>query len=263
MKNPIEQFEVSVIFSFEIYKNKIDLTLTNITITYFIILIFILFFMYLIIPKKTKKIQLNENYIFFVSNRWQLLVEYLILAVLQIIVDNFDDAIVAQKFVPFILSLFFFILLLNLIGLIPYSISVTSHCFITFGFSFSVFVGATFIAIQKHKLKILQILIPVNASVVIAVFLILIELVSYFSRPFSLGLRLFINIMTGHCLLKVIVGFSWELLLISGVYGPLLHFIPVIALILLIVLEIMVAVIQTYVFIVLTCIYLNDSINLH
>lgn len=263
MKNPIEQFEISALLSFEIYNNQIDLTITNLTITCFIVLLFLLLLMWLIVPKNTnKKDQKVENIIFLIPNRWQFVMEYAISMVFQVIIDNFDDISEAKKFVPFILSLFFFILFMNLIGLLPYSVSVTSHCIITFALSFSVFFGALILAIQKHKLKILQLLIPVNASVLIAVFLIPIELASYFSRPFSLGLRLFINLMAGHCLLKVIVGFSWGLLLMSG-FGPLLHLVPTLALILLIGLEIMVALIQTYVFTVLTCIYINDSINLH
>jgi ATP synthase subunit 6 len=265
MKNPIDQFEVSIFFSLEIYKNIIDLTITNLTITYFIVLAFMLFFVYLIVPKKIKSLKnkIDENIVFVVPNRWQLLVEYIIVAIFQLIYDSFDCKTGAQKFVPFILSLFFFILLMNLVGLLPYSVSVTSHCVITFALSFSVFFGSLLIAVQKHELKVLHILIPADASVLVAVFLIPIELASYFSRPFSLGLRLFINLMAGHCLLKVIVGFSWKLLMISNFFGPFLHLIPVIALVLLIGLEIMVAFIQTYVFVVLTCIYLNDSDNLH
>ena len=108
----------------------------------------------------------------------------------------------------------------------------------------------------------LSLFIPANTSFILAIILVPIEFISYLAKPVSLGVRLFINLMAGHTLLKVIVGFSWSTLFLEN-YISMIHTIPLILLIVLMGLELCVAFIQTYVFIVLVCIYINDSINLH
>ena len=155
-----------------------------------------------------------------------------------------------------------FILLNNLIGLVPYSFTVTSHLIVTFTLSFSIFIGVNIIAYNHHKINMLSLFIPANTSFALALILVPIEFVSYIAKPISLGVRLFINLMAGHTLLKVIVGFSWSMLLLEDVIS-LIHIVPLIILVILMGLELGVALIQAYVFTVLTCIYLNDSINLH
>jgi F-type H+-transporting ATPase subunit a len=128
--------------------------------------------------------------------------------------------------------------------------------------SFSVFIGTAIICFEKHGYKTIQIFVPANLSFLLTFLLIPIEIISYISKPISLGVRLFINLMAGHCLLKVIVGFSWVLLSLDDIL-PLFHTLPLMILVLLIGLELGVALIQTYVFTILTCIYINDSINMH
>ena len=108
----------------------------------------------------------------------------------------------------------------------------------------------------------LSLIIPANSSVSLALVLVPIELISYLAKPISLGVRLFINLMAGHTLLKVIVGFSWSMLLLEDLLA-FVHIIPLFLLVVLIGLELCVALIQAYVFIILTCIYLNDGVNLH
>jgi F-type H+-transporting ATPase subunit a len=108
----------------------------------------------------------------------------------------------------------------------------------------------------------LSLFIPANTSFGLALLLVPIEFVSYIFKPISLGVRLFANLMAGHTLLKVIVGFSWSMLLLEDLLA-VVHVLPLLVLILLMGLELGVAVIQAYVFTILTCIYLNDSINLH
>ena len=147
-------------------------------------------------------------------------------------------------------------------GLIPYSFTCTSHLIVTFSISFSVFLGINIIGYKKYQLKLFSLFIPSNTSVFLALILVPIEFKSYIAKPISLGVRLFINLMAGHTLLKVIVGFSWSMLVLEDIV-TLIHFIPLLILIVLIVLELSVAMIQAYVFTILTCIYLNDSINLH
>ena len=126
----------------------------------------------------------------------------------------------------------------------------------------SIFIGINIICIKRHKSHMLSLFLPANTSFGLALLLVPIEFVSYIFKPISLGVRLFANLMAGHTLLKVIVGFSWSMLLLEDVLS-IAHVIPLIILVILMGLELAVAVIQAYVFIILTCIYLNDGINLH
>ena len=174
--------------------------------------------------------------------------------------DNIN--IEGEKYFPFISVLFTFILFSNLIGLIPYSFTITSHLIVTFTLSLSIFIGVNIICIKRYKAHMLSLFIPANTSFGLALLLVPIEFVSYIFKPISLGVRLFANLMAGHTLLKVIVGFSWSMLLLEDLLA-VVHVLPLFVLILLVGLELGVAIIQAYVFIILTCIYLNDSINLH
>ena len=144
----------------------------------------------------------------------------------------------------------------------PYSFTITSHLIVTFILSFSIFIGAMLICVSKHKAQMFSIFLPANTSFGLALLLVPIEFVSYIFKPISLGVRLFANLMAGHTLLKVIVGFSWSMLLLEDVLS-IAHIIPLLILVILMGLELAVAVIQAYVFTILTCIYLNDGINLH
>ena len=128
--------------------------------------------------------------------------------------------------------------------------------------SFSIFIGINIIGFKHYKQKLLSLFLPANTSFLLALILVPIEFISYIAKPISLGVRLFINLMAGHTLLKVIVGFSWSILLIEDTLS-IIQIVPLIILIILMGLELAVAVIQAYVFTILTCIYLNDSINLH
>ena len=118
------------------------------------------------------------------------------------------------------------------------------------------------IGLKKHGVNLLSLIIPANSNFSLALVLVPIEFVSYVAKTISLGVRLFINLMAGHTLLKVIVGFAWSMLLLEDLLS-FIHLIPLLLLIILMGLELGVALIQAYVFTILTCIYLNDSINLH
>lgn len=149
-----------------------------------------------------------------------------------------------------------------MIGLIPYSFTLTSHLIVTFSLSTAVFIGVNIIGFNIHSTKMLSLFLPSNTSFGLALLLVPIEFVSYIFKPISLGVRLFANLMAGHTLLKVIVGFSWSMLLLDDLLFCM-HIVPLLVLIILMGLELAVAVIQAYVFTILTCIYLNDSVNLH
>lgn len=260
MKSPIEQFEIVPLINLEIYENVIDFSVTNLFLANLFVIFFFGLIMYYIVPKSNN--MYTENNILFIPNRWQLVIEYLIVNISQLFTDNLGNNEEAQKFLPFIFSLFNIILFINLLGLLPYSFTVTSHLIITFLMSFSVFIGTIIVCYKKHNFKMIELFVPANTSFLLTLLLVPIEFISYISKPISLGVRLFINLMAGHCLLKVIVGFSWVMLSLEDIF-PILHIFPLIILILLVGLELGVAVIQAYVFTVLTCIYLSDSINLH
>jgi ATP synthase subunit 6 len=164
----------------------------------------------------------------------------------------------SEKYFVLIAALFNFILFSNLIGLIPYTFTPTSHLIVTFLLSFSVFIGINVVTFRKYEMKSFSLFLPANTTFFLALFLVPIEFISYIARPISLGVRLFVNIMAGHTLLKVIVGFSWSMLILENFvsFGLI---VPLFMLVLLFGLELGVALIQTYVFVVLTCIYIQDG----
>jgi ATP synthase subunit 6 len=187
---------------------------------------------------------------------WQKSIEFVAEVTAQLISDIISTN--NEKYFPLISVLFNFILFSNLIGLLPYSFTTTSHLIVTFTLSFSVFIGINIITVEKYKMKTFSLFLPANTTFFLALLLVPIEFISYIAKPISLGVRLFINLMAGHSLLKVIIGFSWNMLLLeNGTSAGLI--LPMIILVILFGLELGVALIQTYVFIILTCIYIQDG----
>jgi F-type H+-transporting ATPase subunit a len=252
---PLEQFQILSLLSIKVL--YLDFSLTNLAL---INLIVILMYSIIVYFFSSSTNYLNEISFYFVPNNWQILVETVYEVVSQLLFDNINAE--GEKYFPFVSVIFTFILFSNLIGLIPYSFTVTSHLIVTFTLSLSVFIGVNIICIQRYKMEMLSLFIPANTTFSLALLLVPIEFVSYIFKPISLGVRLFANLMAGHTLLKVIVGFAWSMLLIED-FLAISHLIPLLILILLVGLELGVAVIQAYVFTILTCIYLNDGINLH
>ena len=252
---PLEQFQIISLLSIKLF--YLDFSFTNLFLVNIIVLI--LFSSIFFFASSTSN-SLGTVSFFLIPNVWQVLLESIYETVSQLLFDNLN--LKGEKYFPFISVLFCFILFSNLIGLVPYSFTITSHLIVTFTLSFSVFIGVNIIGIQRYKLHMLSLFIPANTSFGLALLLVPIEFVSYIFKPISLGVRLFANLMAGHTLLKVIIGFSWSMLLLENLLA-LGHLIPLLVLVLLMGLELGVAVIQTYVFTILTCIYLNDSINLH
>lgn len=166
----------------------------------------------------------------------------------------------AKAFVPYIFSLFLFILMGNLLGLIPYSFTFTSHIIVTMTLALIIFVIITLVGIFKHGLHFLRLFFPSDIPIFVAPLLIPVEIMSYLSRPLSLGVRLFANMVAGHAMLKIFAGFA--VLLSTGTLLPL-SILPLMVNVLLTGFEVMVAILQAYVFTILTCIYLNDALNLH
>lgn len=146
--------------------------------------------------------------------------------------------------------------------MIPYSFTVTSHIIVTFGLSLSIFIGVTIIGFYTHRIHFFSILLPSGTPLALSFFLVVIELISYIARAFSLAIRLFANLMSGHSLLKILAGFAWTMLSIGGIFY-LLSLIPLIVVFAVTGLEVGIAMLQAYVFTILTCLYLNDAIHLH
>jgi ATP synthase subunit 6 len=249
--SPLDQFKIAPLFSFQFA--GIDLSVTNFLVVSLLTLFVIQSFVFLIKESST-------NSFFAIPSGWQNLIEKLYALVTQLLSDIITTG--SEKYFPFVSVLFMFILTNNLIGLVPYSFTTTSHITLTFFLSFSIFVALNIIGFQRHGLELFSLFLPANTGFFLALLLVPIELVSYLAKPISLGVRLFINLMAGHSLLKVIVGFSWNMLLVENLKS-ILFIVPLLILVLLMGLELGVALIQAYVFITLTAIYLNDSEALH
>lgn len=247
----LEQFAILPLINLKF--EHVDISITNQTI--FLDIVVIVMYMLFCYTADSK------GHFFFKPSFMQLVIELLFKFATAVIANNMELK-TAERFLPLVISVFFFILLLNLIGLIPYSFTVTSHFVVTFGFSLFLFLGVIIITIRKHKLFTLDLFLPSGTPVLLAFLLVPVELISYCFKPISLSIRLFANMTAGHTLLKVIAFFSFCLLDYSGLLG-LGAVIPLLLLIPLVFLETAVAFIQALVFIILLSMYLNEADKLH
>tara|TARA_Y100000590_G_scaffold244705_1_gene275006 strand:+ start:352 stop:1086 length:735 start_codon:yes stop_codon:yes gene_type:complete len=240
--NPMQQFEVHRIGP-EINLGSTNLSFTNASLFMTLSAAAILIFLFLGTKKKL-----------LVPSKIQLITEMTYSFVAKMINDTAGSS--AKPFFPFIFTLFIFVLFCNMIGMLPYSFTVTSHIIVTFVLAAIIFVGVTIIGFIKHGIKYLELFVPKGVPVVLLPLIVVIEIISYLSRPVSLSVRLFANMMAGHTMLKVFGGFVISLGLLGG-WLPLGFSVALTGL------EILVAFLQAYVFAILTCIYLNDALNLH
>ena len=240
--NPMHQFEVYRIGP-EIILGSLNLSFTNASLFMVISAVLILILLFV----GTKKNLL-------VPSKMQLISEMSYTFVAKMISDTAGSN--AKPFFPFIFTLFMFVLFCNMIGMLPYSFTVTSHIIVTFVLAAIVFIGVTVIGFVKHGIKYLELFVPKGVPAVLLPLIVVIEIISYLSRPVSLSVRLFANMMAGHTMLKVFGGFVISLGILGG-WLPLGFSIALTGL------EILVAFLQAYVFAILTCIYLNDALNLH
>jgi F-type H+-transporting ATPase subunit a len=165
-------------------------------------------------------------------------------------------------FFPLIFSLFIYILINNLVGLVPYSFAPTSHFIITFSISFTVVIGATILGFQIHALKFFSLFVPSGCPLGLVPLLVLIEFISYLARNVSLGLRLAANILSGHMLLNILGGFTYNIMS-NGLVYFFLGLVPLLFIIAFSGLEIGIAFIQAQVFVVLSASYIKDALELH
>ena len=240
MHSPMEQFEIKRLLNFHI--GSLDASYTNsaLWMTIAVILAFLLFVV------GTQKRAL-------VPGRIQAIAEVGYEFVANMLRDNVGDA--GKKYFPFVLTLFVFILFCNVLGLVPYSFTPTSHIIVTFAMAGVVFVGVTLIGFIRHGVHFLSFFVPKGVPVALLLLLVPIEIISYFVRPFSLSIRLFANMLAGHTMLKVFGGFVVMLGVVGG-WAPLAFIVAFTGL------ELLIAFLQAYVFAILTCLYLNDAIHL-
>jgi F-type H+-transporting ATPase subunit a len=249
--NPLEQF--AIISLIPIHFGNLYLSFTNSTL-FMILTIGVVLLLFQLVT-------LHGGYL--VPNAWQSFVEIVYDFVLNLVNEQISGSTsVKQRFFPIVFTTFSFLLFCNLIGMIPYSFTVTSHFVITLGLAFALFIGVTIVGFQFHGLHFFSLLLPQGVPLILAPFLVLLELISYCFRAVSLGIRLFANMMAGHSLVKILSGFAWTMLSIGGIMY-IAQLAPLFIVFALIGLELGVAVLQAYVFTILICIYLNDAINLH
>ena len=238
--SPLEQFAIKRFIELDVA--GVDFSFTNSSAMMVLAVVCIVSFVMLGIRRHA-----------LVPTRWQSMVELSYELIAKSVRDNIGTE--GRPFFPLIFSLFMFILFCNVLGLIPYSFTVTSHIIVTFVFASAIFIGVTVLGLIRHGLKFFSLFLPPGVPLLLAPLLVPIELVSYLSRPISLSVRRAANMMAGHTMLKVFAGFVVAL--------GLLGIAPLIFIILLYALETLIAFLQAYVFAVLTCLYINDAIHLH
>lgn len=249
--SPLDQFEIRDIISLKAnILGNIQFSITNIGI-FLSISLFVILIMHL----------LSTNFNYITPENWSIARET-IYATVHSIVINQINAKKGQFYFPFIYALFIYILINNLIGLVPYSFSATSHFIITFSLSFTVVLGATIVGFNKHGLEFFSLFVPSGCPLALLPLLVLIEFISYLSRPVSLGLRLGANILSGHMLLNILGGFTYNIMT-SGIIYFFLGLIPLLFIIAFSALELGIAFIQAQVFVVLSSSYIKDSLDLH
>jgi len=251
ISSPLDQFEIRNLLSLDapILAN-IHISLTNISL-------YLIVGMLLILSLNI----LATNYNKIVSNKWSISQESIYVTIHSIVVNQIN-ARSGQIYFPFIYTLFIFILINNLIGMVPYSFASTSHFILTFALSFTVVLGATILGFQRHGLEFFSLLVPAGCPLGLLPLLVLIEFISYLARNISLGLRLAANILSGHMLLNILAGFTYNIMT-SGFIFFFLGLIPLAFIIAFSGLELGIAFIQAQVFVVLTSSYIKDGLDLH
>lgn len=249
--SPLDQFEVRNLLSLDApILGNLSFSLSNIglylTIGGYLVLILNL-------------MATNQNKV--VSNNWSISQETIYATVHGIVVNQINEKN-GQVYFPLMYTLFVFILINNLIGMVPYSFASTSHFVLTFSLSFTLVLGATFLGLNKHGLEFFSLFVPAGTPLALLPLLVIIEFISYLARNISLGLRLAANVLSGHLLLAILSGFTYNIMT-SGFIFFLLGFFPLAFIIAFSGLELAIAFIQAQVFVILSCSYVKDALELH
>ena len=248
INSPLEQFEVTNLIGLNApIFGYLHLNLTNLAL-YSILVLFIIISLH----------YLGNNDNKLVPSKWSIALESIYASINSMVREQLGK----EVYYPFIYSLFFFILIANLTGNVPYSYAITTSVIVTLSLSFTILIGVTILGLYIHNLKFFAFFIPNGCPLALVPLLVLIELLSYSARAFSLGIRLFANLCAGHTLLKILSTFLYQMFS-SSLIVAVLTLIPFTLFIALIGLELAVSFIQSYVFVILTCSYIRDAIELH
>jgi F-type H+-transporting ATPase subunit a len=249
--SPLDQFTIRDLLSLKVnLLGNFQLSITNIGL-YLIIASFIVFMLF----------TLTRNYDSSTPNNWSISVESIYATVFSIVTNQINTN-KGQMFFPLLSALFIYILVNNLVGMVPYSFAPTSHFILTFSLSFTIVIGATILGFQIHALKFFSLFVPSGCPLGLLPLLVLIEFISYLSRSVSLGLRLAANILSGHMLLNILSGFTYNIMNKGFIYF-FLGLVPLTFIIAFSGLEIGIAFIQAQVFVVLSASYIKDGLELH
>ena len=238
--NPLEQFEIQTLIPIRL--GNLDISFTNSSAFMVLAVAAVAIIMILAVRPRAS-----------IPGRWQILAELSYEFIARLVSDNIGKD--GKPYFSLIFTIFMFVLFGNFLGMLPYSFTFTSHIAVTLSMALVIFVLVTIIAFLKHFMRFFSFFLPAGVPIFLAPLMIVIEVISYFTRPFSLSIRLFANMMAGHTLLKVVGGFVFPL----GILG----FVPLAGLVAITGLEFLIAFLQAYIFTILTCIYINDAINLH
>lgn len=244
MTDPLHQFVIRKQWPISVF--GIDISLTNSAVFMLLSVVLVVLVTYLGSMRKPEGIS--------VPSTMESISELLFKFVANLVRDNCGDA--GRQYLPFVMSFFLLVAVGNMLGMLPYTFTFTSHIIVTFAMAAIVFCVVTIIGFFQHGVGYLKIFLPGGAPLFLAPILIPIELISYLSRPISLSVRLFANIMAGHMVMKIFAGFVVALGLVGGV-------VPLAMTVLITFFEVFVALVQAYIFAILTCVYLNDALHLH
>jgi len=248
INSPLEQFEVTSLLGLNApIFGYLNLTLTNLAL-YSILILFLVLSLHLMANNDTK----------LLPSKWSISLESLFATINSMVREQIGKEI----YLPFIYSLFFFVLIANLTGNVPYSFTITSSVIVSIGLSFTIFIGVTLLGLSIHKVHFFSYFIPSGTPLMLVPLLVLIEVISYLARAVSLGVRLFANVVAGHTLLKILSTFLYQMFGGSLVFA-ILTLIPFSIFVALIGLELAVSFIQAYVLTILTCSYIKDAVELH
>lgn len=239
-ESPLHQFEIHRLLPIEI--GGVDVSFTNSSL-----------WMVIAVGAASFMLTASMSGRAMVPGRWQSIAELAYEFIAKLLSDSAGRD--ARKYFPLVFSLFIFVLFANLLGLIPYAFTATSHIIVTFAMAIAVFLGVTLLGFLKHGFKFFGFFVPHGVPWIMLPLLVPIEIISYLLRPITLSLRLFANMLAGHTLIKVIGGFIVAL----GFFGIM----PWAFIVALYALELLVAFLQAYVFTILTCLYINDALHMH
>ena len=248
--SPLEQFEVLSLVGLNApLFGYLNFTLTNLALYTILVLFLVIGLHYL-----------ANNNLKLIPNNWSIALESSYASINSMVRDQIGS--LNEVYLPFIYSLFFFILIANLTGNVPYSYTITTSIIVTLSLSFTILIAVTILGLKIHNLKFFSYFIPSGTPLALVPLLVLIEMISYVARAASLGLRLFANLVAGHTLMKILATFLYQMFN-AGFIVAILTLIPFTLFLAIMTLELAVSVIQAYVFTILTCSYIKDSINLH